>query len=79
MTGVVALAESGDLATAITQLQSLAEALDSYQPYHATRADLLALSGQPAESHAVYTRAIAMAASPADAAFLTKRHNRLML
>ncbi len=75
----VAVAESGDLAAALLLLDPLADALDDYQPFHAARADLLARSGQSAESHAAYTRAIAMAASAADAAFLTKRRNRLML
>lgn len=75
----VAVAESGDLPAAMARLADLAAQLDDYQPYHAARADLLAKSGQSAESHAAYTRAIAMAASAPDAAFLTNRRNRLML
>jgi predicted RNA polymerase sigma factor len=75
----VAVAESGDLSRALGEISALAGLLDDYQPYHAARADLLARSGQPAESHEAFTRAIAMAASAADAAFLTKRRNRLML
>ena len=75
----VALAETGDLATAVSLLLSLETDLDAYQPYHAARADLLARSGQIGESLSAYTRAIAMAASSADAAFLTKRRDRLLL
>ena len=76
---IVALAETGDLATAVSLLLSLETDLDAYQPYHAARADLLARSGQIGESLSAYTRAIAMAASSADAAFLTKRRDRLLL
>jgi RNA polymerase sigma factor (sigma-70 family) len=75
----VAIAESGDLSAAVAQLERLAGVLDDYQPYHAAHADLLARSGRSAESHIAYSRAIAMAVSTADAAFLTKRRDRLML
>lgn len=75
----VALAETGDLRGAIHLLSPLAQTLEHYQPYHAARADLLARSGQPAESYAAYTRAIDLAVSASDAAFLTKRRNRLMI
>ncbi len=75
----VAVAESGDLSGALVEISALADLLDDYQPYHAARADLLARSGHSAESHDAFTRAIAMSASAADAAFLTKRRNRLML
>jgi RNA polymerase sigma factor (sigma-70 family) len=75
----VALAETGALIAALTLLQPLAADLDSYQPFHAAHADLLARAGQTHESLAAYARAIAMAASSADAAFLTKRRNRLLL
>ena len=75
----VALAETGDLATAVPLLLSLETDLDAYQPYHAARADMLARHGQISESLSAYARAIAMAASSADAAFLTKRRDRLLL
>ena len=75
----VALAESGDLPTALSQIDELVEPLDHYQPYHAARADLLARSGKPIESYVAYNRAIDLAGSASDAAFLTKRRNRLML
>ena len=75
----VAQAESGDLATALGTLHALAEALDGYQPYHAACADLFARHGQIDESLTAYARAISMAASSADAAFLTKRRDSLLL
>ncbi|MGL4280071.1 MAG: RNA polymerase sigma factor, partial [Albidovulum sp.] len=37
----VAVAEAGDLVTALSALATLAEALDGYQPFHAARAELL--------------------------------------
>ena len=74
-----ALAETGDLTTAVSLLATLEPDLDAYQPYHAARAELLARAGQIGESLAAYTRAISMAASSADAAFLTKRRARLLL
>jgi RNA polymerase sigma factor (sigma-70 family) len=74
----VALAETGALTEVLSSLAALAADLDTYQPYHAARADLLARAGQIPESLAAYDRAIAMAASSADAAFLTKRRNRLL-
>ncbi|MBC7677239.1 MAG: hypothetical protein H7173_14475 [Rhodoferax sp.] len=57
----------------------MAADLGTYQPYHAACADLLARAGKTPESLAAYGRAIAMAASSADAAFLTKRRNRLLV
>ena len=75
----VAIAESGSVAAALSQLAGLADALDGYQPFHAAHANLLARSGQIPESLAAYGRAIAMAASAADAAFLIKRRNLLMV
>jgi RNA polymerase sigma-70 factor (ECF subfamily) len=74
----VAVAEAGDLTTALTALAALAEPLADYQPYHAARADLLARSGQTAIAIQAYAQAIALAASPADAAFLARRHARLL-
>ena len=73
----VALAESGQLSRALTQVVSLAELLDGYQPFHATRADLLSRSGQTDAAKADYLRAIALATSPADRAFLLARLSAL--
>ncbi len=74
----VAVAEAGDLSAALASLDLLAEGLDDYQPFHAARADLSARAARTDEALAAYARAIALAASPADAAFLTGRRNRLL-
>ncbi|HNG24876.1 MAG TPA: hypothetical protein PLC03_12985, partial [Microthrixaceae bacterium] len=47
--------------------------LDSYQPWHAARADLLARAGRPSEAVEAYDRAIALTASEAERRFLTAR------
>lgn len=65
----VALAESGQLAQALTQVQTLAPALDGYEPFHAARADFLARSGDTEAARSEYRRAIALAGSAADRAF----------
>ena len=75
----VARAEAGGLTEALQQIAVLAADLNDYQPFHAAHADLLARCAKPVESHAAYTRAIAMASSAADAAFLTKRRNLLVI
>lgn len=72
----VAMAEAGDLAQALADLAPLAEALDDYQPFHAARAELLARAGQGQASRSAYDRAIALAPTPADAAFLTNRRDK---
>jgi RNA polymerase sigma-70 factor (ECF subfamily) len=69
----VALAESGQLAQALQQVQALAPHLDGYQPFHAARADFLARSGDTPAAKADYLRAIALAGSDADRAFLQAR------
>ena len=70
----VALAESGQLAQALAQVQALGPQLDGYQPFHATRADFLARSGDNTAARPEYLRAIALAGSKADRSFL---HSRL--
>jgi RNA polymerase sigma-70 factor, ECF subfamily len=73
-TPVVAL----NRAIAIGELQGPAAALalveeldlDSYYPYHATRADLLGRLGRNSEAGAAYQRAAAMASTDAERAFL---------
>lgn len=73
----VALAETGDLAGALDELGQVAPDLAAYQPYHAVRADLLARDGRKDEARAAYGRAIDLAPSPADAAFLIARRDAL--
>lgn len=71
----VALAEAGNLATALAELAQLAPVLDDYQPFHAAQADLLTRAGQGAQARAAYDRAIALAPSAADATFLIRRRD----
>ena len=74
----VAHAEAG-AANALDLLAALGAELDDYQPYHAACAEYLARAGRITESRAAYARAIALAASAADAAFLTTRRGALLL
>ncbi|MGB3281069.1 MAG: DUF6596 domain-containing protein [Pseudorhodobacter sp.] len=69
----VALAELGYLEAGLLALQPLASALDSYQPYHATKADLLRRSGDHQAAMTAYERAIALCHSEPDARFLRAR------
>jgi len=71
----VALAETGALQVALAEVAALSETLDAYQPYHAARAEFLARAGRTRESRAAFDRAIALAATSADAAFLTIRRD----
>jgi predicted RNA polymerase sigma factor len=73
----VALSEAGAPAAAWAQITELHPLLDDYQPYHAARADVAAKLGRVADSRAAYARAIAMAVSPADAAYLVAQSARL--
>ncbi len=74
----VAVAEAGDLPAAMAILAGLTKVLADYQPYHAALAELSARSHQTAAAISAYARAIDLAASPADAAFLVQRRNRLL-
>ncbi len=69
----VALAETGALAHALSMLKSLADALQDYQPYHAACAEYLTRAESYPQARMAYDRAIALAASSADAAYLAKR------
>ncbi|WP_320416821.1 DUF6596 domain-containing protein [Ensifer sp. LC163] len=72
----VALCEAGWLEPAMRSLDALAGELRDYQPYHAARAELLSRMGQAEEAARAYAIAIALANSPADAAFLRQRAER---
>ena len=74
----VAWAETGLLEQALAQLGGISDALDTYQPFHAAHADLLARVGRTTESFAAFTRAIDLAAFAAEAAFLLRRRNKLL-
>ncbi len=70
----IAVAEVVGPTEALRQLDGLdVEALDRYQPYHATRADLLARDGRRAEAYAAYERAIELTTNPAELRFLEER------
>jgi len=73
----VAVAELHDPAAALADLDALdSERLDAYQPYHATRADLLARAGRRADAVAAYDRAIALTTNPVERRFLTDQRDR---
>jgi RNA polymerase sigma factor (sigma-70 family) len=73
----VALAESGQPGPALARVEALATLLDGYQPFHAARADLLARTGRKPDARAAYARAIDLATSDADRAFLHARLSAL--
>lgn len=73
LNAAVALAEAGDPAQGLAMVQGLTAELADYQPFHAARAALLAMTGDAKGAAAAYRRAIATAPTPAEAAFLTRR------
>ncbi len=75
----VAVAESGELHAALHILEGLAPALQDYQPFHAAQAEYLGRAESPDAARAAYDRAIVLAASPADAAYLSRRRDLLPL
>ena len=62
---------------ALSAMAPLAAALETYQPFHAARADLLARAGQADEAHKAYDAAIALSATGAEKAFLEARKAQL--
>lgn len=73
LNAAVAAAEAGEPARALAVVEGLASELSDYQPWHAARAALLAMTGKPAEAATAYQQAIAIAPGPAEAAFLQQR------
>ena len=71
----VALAEVEGPASALAVVDGLD--LDTYHPYHATRADLLRRLGRNPEAVAAYDRAIGLTANPAERALLAARRDAL--
>jgi RNA polymerase sigma-70 factor (ECF subfamily) len=51
--------------------------VDGFQPFHATRADLMARAGRTREAVAAYDRAIELTANPAERRFLAERRARI--
>ena len=70
----VAVAELDGPAVGLAALDAIdAAVLDDYQPYHATRADLLARAGHGDDARAAYDRAIALSTSVAEQRFLEQQ------
>jgi RNA polymerase sigma-70 factor (ECF subfamily) len=70
----IAISELLGLAEGLAALDALdANRLAEYQPYHATRADLLARSGRTSEAIDAYNRAIELTTNPTEHRFLTKQ------
>jgi RNA polymerase sigma-70 factor (ECF subfamily) len=65
----IAIGEVQGPAAALTLVDELD--LDTYHPYHATRADLLRRLGRHSEAAAAYQRAAAMAPTDAERIFLS--------
>jgi RNA polymerase sigma-70 factor (ECF subfamily) len=73
----VAVAEVDGPDVALAAVDRLADTLDGYHAYHATRADLLRRLGRGAQSRVAYDRAIALAGNTAEVAYLTGRRDQL--
>ena len=72
-----AYGEAGNPDAGLTQLDALPAAdIQSYQPFWAVRADLLAKLGKQEEARAAYARAIGLSQSPAIKDYLTERMAR---
>jgi RNA polymerase sigma-70 factor (ECF subfamily) len=73
----VALAEVAGIEAAMRELASLdADALESFLPYHAVRADLLRRSGRAQEARAAYDTALALGPAPAERLWLERQRGR---
>ncbi|WP_409491066.1 RNA polymerase sigma factor [Amycolatopsis sp. cmx-11-12] len=73
----IAVAELDGPEVALAIVDSLAEALDGYHAFHATRADLLRRLGRSQQSRAAYDKAIELAGNTAETAYLTRRRDQL--
>ncbi|MFM2278726.1 MAG: hypothetical protein RLZZ444_957 [Pseudomonadota bacterium] len=74
---IVALSYAFGPQFVLEALDGLAEALADYQPYHAVRADLFGRAGHREEARAAYDQAIALSASQAEKAFLSRKRDAL--
>ena len=72
----VAVAELDGPEVALATVDSLAEKLGGYHAYHAARADLLRRLGRTQESRAAYDKAIELAGTPPETAYLTRRRDQ---
>jgi RNA polymerase sigma factor (sigma-70 family) len=73
----VALAETGELRAALTEIEALSVELSDYQPFHAAKAELLARDGQKKAAQLAYDDAIRLAQSVADVAFLEAKRRQV--
>jgi RNA polymerase sigma-70 factor (ECF subfamily) len=69
----IALSHVGGVARSLDLLDQLAEALDAYHLFHATRGDLLARLGRDDEARAAHRRALELTANPAERSLLERR------
>ena len=73
----VAMAELGSPQVGLAEVDRLGDELDGYHAFHATRADLLRRLGRLDQSRAAYERAIELAGSSAEIAYLSRRRDEL--
>lgn len=74
----IAIGERDGATAGLTALDAIGStALDAYQPFHATRADLLARTGRVDEARAAYDRAIGLSGNVPERAFLEDRRDAL--
>ncbi len=69
----VAVSFAASPQTGLVLLEPLGAALDSYQPFHAARADMLRRAGRTHEAHRAYDRAIALAGSAPQRRWLQRK------
>ena len=69
----IAVAEVDGPVAGLAEIERLRADLDAYQPYHATRADLLARSGRSAEAADAYRTTLALTDNAAEREFLRRR------
>lgn len=69
----VAVAMAGDLDGGLSLADEVADVLEEYRLLHATRADLLRRLGRTDEAAEAYSRAIELATSPVERAYLERR------
>jgi RNA polymerase sigma-70 factor (ECF subfamily) len=73
----IAVAELDGPHVGLALVDALAESLDGYHAFHATRADLLRRLGRSGDARAAYDRAIELAGNSAESAYLTRRRDEL--
>ena len=69
----VAIAEAHGAATGLQLVEVLADSLEGYHLFHATRADLLRRLGRRAEAADAYRAALARAENEAERRFISRR------